>query len=287
MANVNHWMEWKKTCALGLCEPDAQADLQAFVLARFRRYTSEYEPSSMTGGEYEPRDAWHLFETYFQLSRGREGKCYKAWLFVRGSASSSGPAALQAIESGASLLLRDVVRERLRRERPHPQTQPLDEPYSSKSGMLTVEDLLPCSVDTAGEVEKRDLEALANQLADGMLNDLTDRERMAMLAREQGISCAHPDMLKAAGCGKSALADAHPTALKKIAGRARKACPEESRDVLAALAVALFDAVRCRLLASANMESSVSRKGAKSAKQTTSQSCPSLCDPGVLARKYP
>lgn len=248
MPNIIHWMEWKQTCALGLCGPEAQSGLQAYVHGRFLRYTSDYALPSKSSGQYPPvitpRDAWHWFETYFQLHHNREGKCYKAWLFARVNTSST---ALQSIESGVSRLLRDVVRERLRKEQPHPRTQSLDGPHSIDSGTLSLEELLPCSSDTASEVEQRDLETLAIQLAEGVLGALTKRERIAMLTREQGLSYAHPDVLKRADCGKTMLAKAHPTALKKIAGHASNACPNESRSVQASLAIALFDVVRERL----------------------------------------
>ena len=249
MPLIDHWMEWKRTCALDLCGTDAQSELKAYVHGRFQRYTSGYLPKTATGADcapaIEPREAWHWFETYFQLSRNRSGKRYKDWLFAR--INSSGPA-LESIESGVSLLLRDVVRDRLRKEHPHPRTQPLGVPHSSRDEAPGIEELLPCAFDTAGEVARRDLEALANQLADGVLGDFTARERLAVVARERGLSCSNPEVLRSAGCGKSALAEAHPSALRKIAGHARKACPHEGSEVLAALAVALFDAVRCKLL---------------------------------------
>lgn len=249
MLKADHWMEWKQTCALDLCGAAAQAELKAFVHRRFRRYISGYLPPSPAWQEcapaIEPGEAWHWFETYFQLNRRRSGKRYKDWLFARVNASAP---ALECIESGASLLLRDVVRDRLRKEHPHPRARALAEPSSGRAGALTLEELLPCASDTAGEVAQRDLEALADRLADAVLGEFTTRERLAVVVRERGLSCANPDVLKRAGCGKTALAEAHPAALKKIAGHARKACPGESAEALAALAVALFDAVRFRLM---------------------------------------
>jgi len=47
--------------------------------------------------------------------------------------------------------------------------------------------------------------------------------------RERGLSCANPDVLKRAGCGKTALAEAHPAALKKNRGPCQKSMSGRKR----------------------------------------------------------
>ncbi len=191
-----------------------------------------------------------VVELQVGMNRRRDGKSYKDWLFARGTdpAAPGGPT-LPALESGVSLLLRDVVRERLRRERAPARVRSLQEPVAGTGGAeaVTLEDLLPGGFDTAGEVERRDVERLADRLAEAVSAALSRRERVALLTRERGLSCAHPAVLKAAGCGKTALAEAAHSALRAVAGQVQRAIPREPASARAALSVAVFEAVRRRI----------------------------------------
>ena len=217
MPDAAHWVTWKEKCALALCLPAVQSDLRAFVHSRSRRYAAIYAQSfRVTEAEAAssgPGDTWHWFETYFQLHSSREGKSYKEWLFARAAMRPSVGAG--NIESGVSLLLRDVVRDRLRHEyspgravSPDAATSPVDD-----NAQLSPADLLPDSFDTVGEVERREVERIASQLAESALAAIPLRGRIALLGRELGISLAHPAILKAARCGKTVLANAHRAAL--------------------------------------------------------------------------
>ncbi len=250
MPTLAQWQEWHARCALGRCAPETQSALAGFAGRRTRRYLALYgkggaEASRSIGGP-DDREAWHGFETYFYLNRTRAGKSYKDWLAARGTEAS--PA---AIESGAALLLRDVVRERLRREAAPRHARSLQEPLPGADAdpdcALTLEDLLPSPSDPAGDADRRDLEHLAVRVADAVFHDLSLRERMALLAREHGLSCAHPAALRAAGCGKTVLAKAFHSALRRTADGARRTCPGEPPCVLAALSVAAFAAVNERI----------------------------------------
>ena len=262
MPPTAHWLEWKKTCALGLCSPVAQAALRAFVHARFLRYTSFYAESIDAGNSSatspDAREAWQWFESYFELQRTRAGKSYKEWLFSRAS-DVLGPTTGD-IESGVSLLLRNVVRSRLREDYSSPRMLSLDANIvpPSQGAAVSLGELLPDDFDTADEVERRELERMADALAAAAATSLSHRERIALLGRELGLSLANPQVVQAAECGKTALAEAYQTALRAVASYVADAYPRETRAYLAALAVSVFAAVRRRIVSWARAEKSLS-----------------------------
>ena len=251
------WLLWKEKCALALCPKNTQAELRRFVQARFSRYIASYA-AAYRGLETEalfptPEQSWHWMETYFQLHRSRQGKSYKDWLFARASIGAA-PAA-ESIESGISLLLRDVVRERLRSEYPSAQTLSLSTRTSAPGrSSLSVDELLPCSADTLDEVETADISGQAARLTQTVFNDLSLRQRIAILGREMGLPLSRPALLKAASCAKSALSAAHEKALLAVARHAADAWPSEPQDMRARLAIALFDSVRQRIFIWASVE---------------------------------
>ena len=246
MATLEDWLQWKQVCALALCRLTTQSALCEMVGRRFRQYVAGYASGSGFVSALSPQDAWHGFETYFQLHRTRQGKGYKEWLFARGpDPASDQAAALAAVESGVSLLLRNVVREHLRQELPSSRcfsTQEFVDGVDSSS--MTLEELLPGPSDTQAEVEQRELEQLAHALVGDCLAQLTTRERIALLARELGLSCRHPGAQKAAGCDRTALAQAFPIALGKIARQVARVHSSEPRGFLASLTIQVFQAVR-------------------------------------------
>ena len=244
MPSIEDWLQWKQRCALALCDPDTQSALQDFVCHRFQNYLEFYQKELSSDPDMRATspasDAWHSFETYFYLNQTRHGKSYKSWLFARGLDSSHPLSpSLPAVESGVSLLLRDVVRERLRHEASPRRVRSLHDPVcvSTDNVPVTLEDLLPAAVDMDRQVEQHELE----QLASIIINALSRRERIALLARECQMSCAHPSILKTAGCGKSMLAAAHLSALRRVAQYVRDVYPDESAHILASLTVSVFE----------------------------------------------
>jgi len=252
MPEIEQWLEWKDKCALALCPSSTQASLRKFVHRRYCSYGRQYARTFHVGeselSSPDFRESWHWFESYFQLSQTREGKSYKEWLLAR----CAGRPALEAgdMESGVSLLLRDVVRDRLRSEYAPRQVSSLNTEADSAEDCPSahVLDLLPDEFDTAAEVERGDIARIAADLADSALEALPHRERLALLGRELGLSLATPPLLKVAGCGKTALAKAHHAALAILANHVAAACPAEDRATLASLTVAVFDIVRKRII---------------------------------------
>ena len=190
----------------------------------------------------EPADAWHRFETHLQLHNTREGKSYKKWLFARAGNAPT----LDAVQGGATLLMREVVREYLRREFSGRNMVALDMPLESAEGgqIPSLHELLPSDIDTASDVERRDLESLAASAAVTALSTLQRREKVAILAREIGLSLNHPAVSIAAGCRRSVLWTADQEVLVGLVNLVRRLHMQEDRATLARLAVLVYENIR-------------------------------------------
>ena len=263
MQTLEHWEEWKERCALGLCRKDTQRALQAFAHARFHRFaivlaktTNTPNPNTLTPA---PAEAWHGLETHFCLRNTREGKSFKDWLFtpIGGHATPT----LASVQGGATVLMRDVVRERLRREFSSRLMRSLDAPTGTLDGQFapTLKELLAGPLDTAHDVEERELLDLASAEADKAMAGLDRRERIALLARELGLSLACPAVTQAAGCGKSVLNTAYHNALVGLAGHVRSRYPKEDKAALARLTILLFQNVKARILSWGKSETSTAQ----------------------------
>jgi hypothetical protein len=254
MWTMAHWQEWKDTCALALCGEDARRALPGFAQARYAHFAHAY--ATTTNVEHVPAliptaaEAWHRFETHFRLSNGPGGKSYKDWLFARVQQHSGSPQ--ESVEAGASLLIRDVVREHLRREfssRWIVSASAKPDPAGFGDGSPSLEELLPDEADTEREVQNRDLDELARAGAGAAFARLDARERIALLAHEVGMSLAHPEATRAAGCGRSVLNTAFHSALMRIADGIRRQFPNEGRTVQACLACRVYEHMRRMVLA--------------------------------------
>jgi hypothetical protein len=246
------WQLWRARCALALCPPAEQRALRAFAHTRFRRYAAVYARSTNAGAAAvlnpAPGDAWHWFETYLQAHPDRSGKAFKEWLFAR--AGQQGDPTLDCIQGGATLLLREVVREQLRREYSACWMVALEAPVGAdrQGAPFTLSDLLPGEIDPVQTVANREFNELARNETEAVFAALERRERVALLARELGLSLAQPEVTRAAGCGKSVLHTAYHAALQTIAAHVRTRYPHEDRASQAALTVAVFENVRQRIV---------------------------------------
>jgi hypothetical protein len=249
MQTIDNWLEWKEKCALALCGEDTRRLLPGFVHARFSRHVEAYvrttNAGSASGVTPSAGDAWHRFETHFQLHSQPGGKAYKDWLFAR--LEEKGYSAQESIEAGATLLLRDVVREYLRREYSSHMMVSANARLGGdvrEGAGPSLEELLPGTMDTIGEVEDRDLEDMARADSPAAFARLDRRERIALLVHQAGMSLAHPEAMNAAGCGRNALNDAFHSALAGIAAYAREKHQREDRSVQASLACLTYEKVR-------------------------------------------
>lgn len=255
MQTIKDWVAWKNTCALGLCSKETQYALQGYAHARFRHFAAVYAGATNTPDADaltpDPPEAWHWFETSLRLRNTREGKGYKQWLFARASPEDVAPTpSLDTIQGGATLLMREVVRERLRREYSRRCILPLDAPVGPNLDAATaptLRDLLADPDDPVDTVEEREMKSIAEQEADGALDTLNRRERIALLARELGLSLAHPAVTRIACCGRSMLNTAYHQALLGLAGHVRSRYPREHASTLGFLTCLVYQAVRKRI----------------------------------------
>ena len=229
---LGQWREWHARCALGLCGAEAQDGLRSFAQARFAHCLSHHGLpgySSEGAGDMTARDAWHLFETHVGLRSTGGGLPYKQWLFARTSRSDDPP--LDVIQGGASLIMRDVVREWLRSERHPPGTQSLDAPLGGAydSG-LTLQDLLPGSLDPVDEVARREFEELAGRYAASAARELSPRERLVLLSKASGMALTDPRLALAAGRSKTTLHEAYRNVVERVASRIRADCGADDRE---------------------------------------------------------
>lgn len=233
-------MEWKKFCALDLCSEEAQNRLREFAFLRFRNLASRYAHRTSVKDTRslapEKKDSWHLFETHMTVKTTQQGKRYKDWLFAR-TIRSDDPA-LDVIQGGASLIMRQVVRDFLRQEFPPKNIVSLHSPLSNNiGGSFTLEDLLPVDIDPSSEAALREYEKLAEVHADNFFENMTRRERLALLAREIGISLTHKTIEKIAGCRKSMLNAAYQDFMRRIAARLRTEYRDDDNESVLQLAL--------------------------------------------------
>lgn len=180
-------------------------------------------------------DTWHLFEVHLVTHHTRQGKRYKDWLFARIRNSPDDP--VDIIRSGATLLMRDVVREHLRREFAPPHVVSIHTPLGNQGeGSLTLEDLLPSTPDPLDGVAQRECERLARTHADEAFAQTRHDERVAMAARTLGLALSHPVVENAAGCRKSRLYDAYRAMVQRV-GRHIRAVYADDPDTALTLAL--------------------------------------------------
>jgi len=233
------WTEWKRRCALNSCSDDAKRMLRGFAAKRFKGYVQKFlfrtNLTDARAAALEGGDAWHLLETSMVAGSARGGKSYKDWLFAR--TKSSRGEALAAIEGGATLLMRSVVREVLKNEYSPPTSLSLATPVRAGDGSITVEDMLPGTANPSSEAELNELRNIAVQHAATHFSDMPRREKITMMARHNGIALSHPAVLKAARRGKSMLTRAYHESIQRLSSRMLIEHPQEDRKTVLTLAL--------------------------------------------------
>jgi len=219
--------------------------LRNFAIVRFNALVSKCAVKLNMGERLNAglraADAWHLWETHLVVGRGRAGKCYKDWLFSRIPTESTASCdTLDILQGGATLIMRDVVREFLRREFSAKNVLSLSEKTMFDASGVALEDLLPADVDPSQEVELRELDNIALTLARDFFEDMSLRERVAVLARGIGLSLAHPSVEKAGGCRKTMLNQALWTFVKRLADRLSLDFSQEDKETVRLLAARIY-----------------------------------------------
>ena len=237
--HLDAWVEWKELCALARCRASTQTVLRHYVSQRFRslvqRYHFQTNVPSPVAFTLLPTDPWHLLETHFTLPHASGGKRYKDWLFDW--AAQHQPGGLAGIENGVALLLRDVVRDYLRQEFSPARMISLDRLAPGAEHDLRIEDLLVGQLDPAAETERREFERHAAARAQAVWSGLTQRERVALLAKALGLSLAESLVQELAGCGKSMVNQAYRDLAQRLATRLEIDYPDDDRPALVLLAV--------------------------------------------------
>lgn len=255
---LHSWMEWKKICALGLCSEETQSRLRKFGSVRFRKFLSQYATGTSVRSTYhvdlDAEDAWHLLETRLMINTTKRGKRYKDWLFARVKYSDDPP--IDVIQGGASLIMRDAVREFLKREFSPRNTVSLSMPLAEgeSGGTLTLEDLLPGDADPSCQAALREYEELAREHAKAAFGEMSRRERLAITAREIGVSLAHSLIEKAAGCRKSVLNSSYHGFMRRTAERLKAEYPDDDNESVLWLTLITINNVKKSVLEWAKSE---------------------------------
>lgn len=240
MAKLENWEMWYRRCAAARCTRVAQHDLFGFAYNRFRRYLQKFRPLLISP---EATAAWHAFESYLTLGRTRSAKAWKSWLFSRGGASPT----LSCIQGGATLIMRDVVRDYLRREHAPAWMCSLDAPLDNGTGSdtsaVSLADLLPDPADPIAVLEARDLQALVDPILASAKACLSARERIALTVHHAGKALSHRVVTQAVACSKSALYNSLHAAMQKVGRLLRRALPHESSATCIQSAQLLIDRI--------------------------------------------
>jgi hypothetical protein len=259
---LEHWKEWKRLCALERCSDAARATLHQFAMTRFSKYAGRYGSfDSQAQARHvmqDGRHAWHLFETYLTVRKNRQGKAYKDWLFARQGTSDDAP--LDIIQGGATLLMRDVVRDWLRQETTPRFFVSMHRPVGNReAGTITIEELLPVYDDPADQAVMHEYQQLARKHAVDFFAQMRPRVRVAVLARARGIPLSHPATVQAAGCSKSGLHQSLMNWLRNIKTKIHELYPDEGLREKSLLTALIMEALQERIFIWISMEKSCIR----------------------------
>ncbi|HMP72697.1 MAG TPA: hypothetical protein PKE55_05475 [Kiritimatiellia bacterium] len=223
------WRDWKKSCAVGRCSDLHAAQLRTFGSYRFSsglRKCARPGLSLTSTAPANPADAWHMLEVHIYIGKTRKGKQCKDWLFERADQTTGDW--ITAIESGASLLFLEVVRDYLRRELPPARHVSLHESAGpSGDSALTLEDLLPQPEPPTSDLEEREWRVWATALALRLLDTLDKKSLRILYARSCGASLNDPRLAKALRASTSSIYATHRTTLDLIIAAVRRDLPDD------------------------------------------------------------
>lgn len=255
---AQNWLEWQSQCALALCSTGTQAVLRQFAHRRFRYYVRKYlyrtNLKTPTAVSIEEPQSWHLFESHLRLKTTRQGKAYKKWLISRAHCKQE-EMVIPSMESGASLIIRNVVREFLRKELSPRKSISLSRPLRDDLDQpMTMADLLHGKANPANEVEMLEYSELAGTHAGEAFDDMKMRERIALFCRSMGISLTNHVVCEIAGCQKSSLSNAYREAIIRIAANLQRKYKEEDVESVKTLTLMTVQIVKEKVIAWAKLE---------------------------------
>jgi hypothetical protein len=210
--------------------------------------------SARQHGNMPGRDVWHLLETRMTAGKNLRGKHYKDWLFCRVRLSKDSP--LDVIQGGATLVMREAVRDLLREEAAPGWVLSLSQPLTGSGECdLTFEDILTGGTNPADQTALREYEIIAGAHACDVFKNMTQRERMAVLARKLGLSVACEALEQAAGCKKSMLSELYRGFAERVGEFLRSRYSGEDMESLLVLALMIMDRVAEEVVRWARTES--------------------------------
>jgi hypothetical protein len=159
------------------------------------------------------------------VGRNRQGKCYKRWLFDR-AAGSSDP--LDAVRGGASVLMREVVREFLRCEGPDARQVSFDGPPDGPGERLSVAELLPAP--PVADADDPGMFSMARTFARRFFERLEPRERLVVLAKRLGVPLHHPVVEQRVGVRRSRISLLWRGVFERLAAEVDRSLPGEDRS---------------------------------------------------------
>jgi hypothetical protein len=207
------WISWKEICAYEGCPEEAKGRLGKFACLRFEKYCMEPKTHQLPIKELSQvlketklnhnseicfsamaKKVWHHFDTFVIQKNGR--KSIKDWIAQK-------VGSLGEMESKASLLLRDVVKDFILDERGKVGTRTndsLDRPVGDHG--LNLGDLIKS--DAVDPSKKAVLSELKNEIK-ASFDKLTRDLKITFLAKSQSISLDNTQVKELAGKGKSQL----------------------------------------------------------------------------------
>jgi len=143
----------------------------------------------------------------------------------------------KAVNGGAALLLKDVVREFLRNEYLPDYIISMNTPVHENGREITIEDLLPGTIDPSDEMVAREFEQFAKDHAYTFFRKMNQKEKVAFLARDLGVPMSHPVIMKLTGRHKTVLNQLLQDAVQKIAETLKIQYADEAQDSVRLLTV--------------------------------------------------
>ncbi|HMP89233.1 MAG TPA: hypothetical protein PJ991_03480 [Kiritimatiellia bacterium] len=228
------WLEWRRVCAADLCCDATATMLRRFGASRFYAYMNKVETHSGRGMRrsllYDVNNAWHLLETHAAIGKTRSGKRYKDWLFDR-----VGPeveSRIRAIEGGATLLMRDVVRQYLRRERGPAFMTSLETKYTEANASYSLDEWLPGQVNPLNDMAQREWQEIAWHHARDYYSRLESSERIILWARFNGFSLNDERIARWTKTSASLLYKKHLALIDDLGAWIKNKHPDESSAAL-------------------------------------------------------
>lgn len=244
--------------------------MRRFAAVRFDGYLERAKRAGFAAATPSDADCWHRFESHFILTRTLAGKSYKRWLFDRVRRLNGG--AIDIVESGASLIVREVVRVYVQEERCRDErldAMPGEGTWAvggrgAPSG-LTAKDLLQAPSDTRAAVDAQVRQTLAGEMAAALFEQTDRGERWALAARGLDLPFSDATLERASGLAKSRLYQLFNHVVLEVARQVENRLPATDRDERVPLGACLLECLYDRAVQWARLEKSCPRpfKGLK------------------------